>query len=80
MAESTLTNEGRMYKSDSFGFGTFIGYVFYDWLDTFGLAPPCMTKMKEIHEIRLESCEQLDPTYVLKRIRHLEDISRVLMK
>ena len=53
VAESTLTDKkGAREKADNMGFFTFIVYVGYDWLDTFGLAPSCMTRMKRIHEIR----------------------------
>jgi hypothetical protein len=80
VAESTLMNsKGQRFNSDDFGFFTYIAYAFYDWMDAFGIPPTYFTKLKHIHDTRIESTEQLDPTIVLKRIKHLEDISKVLM-
>ena len=66
-------------KADDFGFFTFLAYACYDWMATFGIAPECLKKLKNIHEIREESCDQLDPSIILRRIKHLEDISKVLL-
>jgi hypothetical protein len=80
VAESTLTDDqGKREKADDMGFFTFFIYCCYDWLETFGLAPTCLSRYKRIHEIREESCEQLDPAIMLRRIKHLEDICKVLI-
>ena len=80
VAESTLSNnKGRSYKAEDFGFLTFVAYACYDWMATFGIAPDCLNNLKNIHEIREESCDQLDPSIMLKRIKHLEDMGKVLM-
>ena len=79
VAESTLTNKGRAIKSNDLGFCTYLAYACYDWMATFGIAPECLPTLKAIHEVREESCDQLDPSIVLKRIKHLEDISKILI-
>ena len=80
IAESTLTNDkGRNYKADDFGFFTFVAYCCYDWMDSFGIAPESLKKLKNIHDIRSESCDQLEPSIILRRIKHLEDVSKVLI-
>lgn len=72
VAESTLSNNhGKSFKSEDFGFITFVTYACYDWMATFGIAPDCLKKLKNIHEIREESCDQLDPSILLRRIKHL---------
>jgi hypothetical protein len=52
VAESTLTNKGKNYKADDFGFLTYFTYAIYDWLDCFGIGPSFMKQSKNIHEIR----------------------------
>lgn len=81
VAEYTLKSEhkGEKIGESSFGFITYLGYCCYDWLDTFGLAPKCLDRMAVIHETREEACEQLDPVLILKRIKYLEDVSKVLL-
>ena len=61
------------------GFFSFFIYACYDWLDTFNLAPNCMKRCKRIHEARDEGCEQINPVLMLKRIKHLEDVCKVLI-
>jgi hypothetical protein len=81
VAESILkVDEGgkRIGESD-FGFVTYLAYCCYDWLDTFGLAPRCLERLGTMHEVREEVCRQLDPTIILKRIKYLEDVSKVLL-
>ena len=80
VAESTISNnKGKSFKSKDFGFFTFVAYCCYDWMATFGIAPDCFTNLKNIHEIREESCDQLDPSILIRRIKHLEDMGKVLM-
>lgn len=50
----------------------------YDWLDSFSLAPPCES-LKQIHTVRDEATAQLDVVSILKRLNHLENMSRVLL-
>ena len=53
VAQSMLTNEeGKRLTEDDFGFATYLMYAVYDWLDTFGIAPACMNRLANIHEIR----------------------------
>jgi len=56
-----------------------VGYSIYDWMNTFGCAPKCWTKMREIDEAREEICEQLDVTYLFRKIRSLEKTTACLM-
>ena len=80
VAESVLTDDkGKREKADDMGFLTFFVYTIYDWMDTFGIAPKCLDRLKRIHDIRDESCALLDPVIMLKRIKHLEDICKVLI-
>jgi len=67
----TVDEKGKKVRESDLGFFTYIFYCIYDWLATFGLAPKCLKKLKEIHEIREEACEQLDPVLILKRIKYL---------
>jgi hypothetical protein len=56
-----------------------LGYAIYDWMDTFNIAPKCLKRMSEIHDVREEACEQMDPLIILKRIKYLEDVSKILL-
>ena len=50
VAEATLTNnKGRKFKTEDFGFFTYVAYACYDWMATFGIAPDCLKKVKNIH-------------------------------
>ena len=60
------------------GFCTDIGYAFYDWLDTFGFSPDA-PNLEEIHKVREEANYQLDTVTLLKRVQHLENVSKVLL-
>lgn len=51
-AAFTFDETGRKIKEKDFGFFTYIGYAIYDWLNVFGIAPKCWTKMREIDEAR----------------------------
>ena len=54
VAQSMLTvdQKGKKIREQDLGFFTYIFYSMYDWLDTFGIAPKCFKKLKEIHEVR----------------------------
>lgn len=51
VAESTLRvdESGKRVRENDFGFMTYLAYSFYDWLDSFGIAPKCLTWFKTIH-------------------------------
>jgi hypothetical protein len=51
-AAFTYDETGRKVKEKDFGLITYFAYSLYDWLNMFGLAPKCWTKMKEIDEVR----------------------------
>jgi hypothetical protein len=72
-------DEGKKITDDDLSFKNYFFYCCYDWLDTFGIPPTCFSSLKKIHEMREESCEQLDPTLILKRIKYLEDANKTLM-
>lgn len=41
----SIDEKGRKIKEDDFGFFTYLGYAFYDWMDTFNIAPKCLNRM-----------------------------------
>lgn len=51
VAESMLTvdDKGKRIRESDLGFVTYILYKVYDWLDTFGIAPKCLTKLSDMH-------------------------------
>jgi hypothetical protein len=81
VAESIMTDDkGSRVGADDLTWYNYFFYCCYDWMDSFGIAPKCLTKLKGIHDMREESCEQLDPAIILKRIKYVEDVSKILLK
>lgn len=81
VAESMMTDEkGKRVGADDITWYNYFFYCCYDWMDSFGVPPTCFTHLKNIHEMRTESCEQLDPAIILKRIKYVEDVSKILLK
>ena len=74
-----VDESGRRIRQQDFGFMTYVCYAIYDWLDTFSLAPKCLKTLGNIHAVREEACQMLDPIVILKRIKYLEEVSKVLL-
>lgn len=64
-------NNGGSFGSENFNFVVFIGYLFFVFLDKFGVTLNWKT-MKRYHKCRTECEKQLDIDLMLRKMAHFE--------
>ena len=63
-------------KEENFHFCMYLKYVLYDWLKNVFCCEPDWEDCKQIEMARDEANEHIDVRFLLKRISHLEQLSK----